>query len=115
MIYADGRPHSVALVMLEASSIRNWADDRGIKLGDDLSADEAVRQLIASEIERLSTEFKGFERPRAIAVLGQGFTVDNGLLTPTLRIRRHNVMSRHRDTLESLYVSTRHRDTSRDG
>lgn len=106
LIYADGRPHSVALVMPEASSIRNWADDRGIKLGDDLAADEAVRQLIASEIERLSTEFKGPERPRAVALLGQGFTVDNGLLTPTLRIRRHEVVSRHRATLENLYVST---------
>jgi long-chain acyl-CoA synthetase len=96
----------VALVMPEASSIRNWADDRGIRLGDDLAADEAVRQLIASEIERLSSEFKGPERPRAVALLGQGFTVDNGLLTPTLRIRRHEVVSRHRATLEGLYVST---------
>lgn len=114
MIYADGRPHSVALVMPDASSIRNWADDHGIKLGDDLAADESVRQLIAAEIERLSTELKDFERPRAVAVLGQGFTVDNGLLTPTLRIRRHEVVSRHRATLESLYVSTRHLERSRD-
>src|SRR5262245_30030521 len=114
MIYADGRPHSVALVMPNASSIRNWADDHGIKLGKDLAADEAVRQLIAAEIERLSTEFKHLERPRAIAVLGQGFTVDNGLLTPTLRIRRHEVVSRHRATLESLYVSARHLETPRD-
>jgi long-chain acyl-CoA synthetase len=104
MIYADGRPHSVALVMPEASSIRNWAEDHGIKLGHDLAAEEAVRQLIAAEIERLSTELQGFERPRAIAVLGQGFTVDNGLLTPTLRIRRREVVSRHRATLESLYA-----------
>jgi long-chain acyl-CoA synthetase len=115
MIYGDGRPHSVALVVPDAPSIRNWADDHGIKLGDVLAADEAVRQLIAAEIERPSTEFKSFERPRAVAVLGQGFTVDNGLLTPTLRIRRREVVTRHLATLESLYVSTRHLETSRDG
>jgi long-chain acyl-CoA synthetase len=94
----------VALVMPEASSIRNWAEDHGIKLGDDLAADAAVRQLIADEVGRLSIELEGHERPRAIAVLGQGFTVANGLLTPTLRIRRHEVVTRHRATLESLYA-----------
>jgi long-chain acyl-CoA synthetase len=115
MIYGDGRPHSVALVIPDAPSIRNWADDHGIKLGDDLAADEAVRQLIGAEIERLSIEFKGFERPRAVAVLGQGFTVDNGLLAPTLRIRRHEVVARHLATLEGLYVGSRQLETSRDG
>jgi len=107
MIYGDGRPHSVALVMPNAPSIRNWADDHGIKLGDDLATDEAVRQLIAAEIERLGSEFRDFERPRAIAVLGHGFTVANGLLTPTLRIRRHEIVTRHHATLESLYAGTR--------
>jgi long-chain acyl-CoA synthetase len=115
MIYGDGRPYSVALVIPDAPSIRNWADDHGIKLGDDLAADDAVRRLIAAEIERLSTELNGPARPRAVAVLGQGFTVDNGLLAPTLRIRRHEVVARHLAILESLYVSSRPLEASRDG
>jgi long-chain acyl-CoA synthetase len=108
MVYGDGRPHNVALVMPDTPSIRNWAEDHGIQLGDDLAADDTVRQLIAAEIDRLSAELEGFDQPRAVAVLGQGFTVDNGLLTPTLRIRRREVVKRHLATLESLYVGKGH-------
>jgi len=63
-----------------------------------------VRELIRTELERLSAGFKGYERPRAFALLGEDFTTANGLLTPTLKLRRGAVLERYRAEIEALFA-----------
>ena len=43
-----------------------------------------MRALIKGEIDRLSDKFKGFESVRDFTLIGQDFTTDNGMLTPSL-------------------------------
>jgi long-chain acyl-CoA synthetase len=73
-------------------------------LGADLTTDHRVRDLVAGEIERLSVEFKSYEKPRDFALVREDFTVDNGLLTPTLKLKRREVVARHGRILEELYT-----------
>jgi long-chain acyl-CoA synthetase len=104
MIYGDGRPHNVALVVPDLQAVQAWAKTQGITLPDDAVADGPVRALIVSEVDRLSGDFRGFEKPRAVALVAEDFTIANGLLTPTLKLKRREVLARHRATIEALYA-----------
>ncbi|HEU4726758.1 MAG TPA: long-chain fatty acid--CoA ligase [Kofleriaceae bacterium] len=103
MIHGDGRPFNVALVVPSAPAVAAWAKQEGITLPPDLTTEPRVHALIVSEIERLSTDFKGFEKPRAVALVAEDFTIANGMLTPTLKLKRREVLARHGKLVESLY------------
>jgi long-chain acyl-CoA synthetase len=104
MIHGDGRPYNVALVVPDAQAVRGWAQKQGLTLPDDVCTDERVHDLVVSEIARLSEEFKGFEKPRAVALVGDDFTIGNGLLTPTLKLKRREVLARHGKLIDELYA-----------
>ena len=65
--------------------------------------DEQVRQLIRSEIETLSKELKGYERVQNFIIVLEDFTTDNGMLTPTLKLKRRVVLERYGADLDALY------------
>jgi long-chain acyl-CoA synthetase len=104
MIHGDGRPYNVALVVPDAQAVRGWAQKQGLTLPDDVCTDDRVRELVVTEIERLSGDFKGFEKPRAVTLVGEDFTIGNGLLTPTLKLKRREVLGRHGKLIDELYA-----------
>src|SRR5690606_27495665 len=67
MLYGQDRPHNVALVVLDVERVGAWAAARGAS-GEDLAQQPAVRGLIGAELERLSSEFRGYERPHAFVL-----------------------------------------------
>jgi long-chain acyl-CoA synthetase len=103
MLYGDGHSYNVALVVLDRSAVAEWAEASGVTLGGDLAQDPAVRQLIESELAAHSRGFRTYEKPRAFAIVADDFTVENGLLTPTLKLKRAAVLARYREELEELY------------
>jgi long-chain acyl-CoA synthetase len=104
-LHGADRPFNVALVVLATDAVREWARTEGLKLADDLSADERVRRLVASELEARSRGFRAFERPRDFLILAEDFTVENGLLTPTLKLKRREVLARHGGRVAALYAA----------
>ncbi len=104
MIHGDGRPYNVALVVPDAQAVRGWAQKQGLTLPDDVCTDDRVRELVVSEIERLSGDFKSFEKPRAVALVSEDFTIGNGLLTPTLKLKRREALARHGKIIDELYA-----------
>ncbi len=103
MLYGQNRPHNVALVALEVVQLRAWAHDHDIADSEDLAHHPAVHELIAAELARLSSGFRSFERPRAFEMTTDAWTVANGLLTPTLKLKRHDVVARYGPALDALY------------
>ncbi len=104
MIYGDGRAFNVALVAIDEARVREWAKDAGLTLGEDPTRDARVRALLRAEIELHSQGFKPFERPLDFVVVGEDFTTNNGMLTPTLKIRRREVLARYGGLIEGLYA-----------
>ena len=104
MIYGDGRPFNVALLVLNEAHVREWADSEGLTLGEDPTRDERVCALVRDEILLHARGFKSFERPLDFALVREDFTPENGLLTPTLKLRRRDVMARYGSLIEGLYA-----------
>jgi long-chain acyl-CoA synthetase len=101
-LWGAQRPHVVALVVLDVEAVRTWAAKRGLGTPV-LTSDPAVRKLVAEEIARLSAPFDDAERPVAFALTTERFTLENGLLTPTSKVRRAGALARHRTTIEMLF------------
>jgi long-chain acyl-CoA synthetase len=105
MLYGDNKPYNVALIVPDAATLREFAERAGLReleLNALLESSE-VRQLFAREIERLSGEFKGYERVRDFAFAPEPFAQQNGTLTPSLKLKRHEILRRWGKLLEQLY------------
>jgi long-chain acyl-CoA synthetase len=103
LLYGANRPHNVALVVLEESAVTEWARARGLGNGK-LTEQESVRELIAGELEQQASGFKSYERPRGFVMALDDFRVDNGMITPTLKLKRRNVLAKYESALLALYV-----------
>jgi long-chain acyl-CoA synthetase len=105
MIYGDNKPHNVALVIPDMESVRKWAKEHGLDASDDakLVEDPKVRELLRTEIEKHSADFKQYEKVKDFTVSLEDFSTDNGMLTPTLKVKRRIVLDRYGDQLQGLY------------
>lgn len=102
MLYGANRPHNVLLVVPDMTNLSEWATQNGVELGD-VSKNEKVRQLLKGEVDKFGTRFKGYEKPKKIAVLAEDFTQENGLLSQSMKVRRPKVMERYRSVIDGLY------------
>jgi long-chain acyl-CoA synthetase len=109
MVYGEGKPHNVALVVPDYDALRAWARGRGPASADKAAAeiaalqnDPSVHALLRGEIERSEVDHKSYERIRAFRLLPRSFSQEDGLLTPSLKLRRHRVVERFRAELDAL-------------
>ncbi|RME74598.1 MAG: long-chain fatty acid--CoA ligase [Planctomycetota bacterium] len=105
MIYGMNRPYNVALVVPDREAITKWAREQGIAVDDyeKLLRDPRVHDKIGEEIAKFGADFKGYERPRKWLLLAEEFSPDNDMLTPTLKLKRRNVIKRYQEQIEALY------------
>jgi long-chain acyl-CoA synthetase len=101
-VYGDNRDYCVALVVLNVPNVKSWLGAQGLEIRE-LETDERVRDLVGKEIAVHNARFKSFERVKAFALLTEDFTAEDGLLTPTLKLKRQKVVAKYRDRLDTLY------------
>ncbi len=106
LLYGDGRPYNVAIVVPDRKALEEWARGEGIELADP-ARDARVHDLLLSEITARGHEvLRRYEVPKRVLVVSEDFTTDNGLLTPTLKLKRRQVVERYRKELDALYASS---------
>jgi long-chain acyl-CoA synthetase len=106
VMLGDRRPFTVFLIVPEWEALEAWAAQNGVS-GDRtaLAADRKVAQLLERETIGRLREYARYEVPKRVLVLTEEFTIDSGLLTPKLSIKRRAVEQRFRDEVEALYAS----------
>ena len=102
MLDGANRPFNVAVVVPEAEALLTWADrhDRTLAAA---STDAAVHELISGELAKHGAEFKGYEKPQKLLLVDDDFTTENGLLTPTLKLKRAKVREKYQAPIDALY------------
>ena len=63
-----------------------------------------VRELFKKEVQQFSTTFKNFERIEDFSLLDEEWNPDNGLLTPTMKIKRSVIEEKFKENITSLYA-----------
>lgn len=102
MLHGANKPHNVALIVLNQLNLEKWATREGVTLGDP-TKNPKVQALISAELEQHSKSFRSYERPKAFALITADFTVENGMLTPKMSVRRNQVLQAYQATLDALY------------
>ena len=104
MVYGDGKPHLVALIVPDEEALKHWARKQGKRA--DLAAlaeDSDLRREIGSALERVNARLSPIEQVRRFTIAPEPFSIANGELTPTLKIRRHVIGEKYGAALEALY------------
>jgi long-chain acyl-CoA synthetase len=105
MVYGDNRLFNVALVVADMDATRKWAAAQGISGSDEVLLQNArVKEMIQAEVDKAGAHFKGFERIKSIALIGEDFTTQNGMLTPSLKVTRRVVWAKYAPLIEALYA-----------
>jgi long-chain acyl-CoA synthetase len=106
MVYGDNRLFNVALIVADLDNVKRWASEHGVtgSSDDSLLENPKVKELLQGEVDKTSASFKGFERIKKIAVIGDDFTTQNGMLTPSLKVKRRVVWAKYGPQIEALYA-----------
>lgn len=105
-LYGDGRPYCVMLFTLNEIELRGILSAEGVSIppGEKLSGHEAVISKIEKAVERVNKDLASYETIKKFAILDEDFTIENGLLTPTMKMKRKVIVARHLSVIESLYA-----------
>jgi long-chain acyl-CoA synthetase len=105
MVHGDKRPYPVALLTLNPEELAKFAREQGILITDPgtLAKHPKVLQRVSRIVEERNTGLQSYAKVKKFAILPDDFTVDNGLLTPTLKVKRKIITDQHRELLDSLY------------
>jgi len=108
MVYGDQRSHLVALIVPNAEFAQEWAHTH--KQSQELTKlteEDTFQKCIRSAIDRANTKLSPIEKVKRFTLTAEAFTIENHLMTPTLKVRRHKIREKYGETLERLYATKR--------
>ena len=105
LVYGDRQKYLVALLTMDPEEVPAWAREKGVAFEDisELAERPEVVGLFEGEAQRINQELASFERVRKVRVLPRDFSIEEGELTPTLKVKRRVVNQRFGPTLQELY------------
>jgi long-chain acyl-CoA synthetase len=106
MVHGDKRPNLVALLVPDEEFLRDWAKSQAKPRAlEAVSGDPALHKALGQAVDRVNQKLSNLERVRRFLVAREAFTVDNAMMTPTLKIRRHKIQAAYGAELDALYGS----------
>jgi long-chain acyl-CoA synthetase len=106
MVIGDGRKHASALLVPDMVFLASWCErhSRPCPAIEDVPADAEICARITADVEGLMGEFASWERVKQARVLPAMFTIEDGELTPTLKLKRKPILARYADLIDSIYA-----------
>lgn len=104
MVLGDNRPYVVALAVLNEESWALWAAENGWDAADPATLRQpAVVQTVLARLQALSSDFPSYAKPRAVGLSTEAWSVENQLLTPTMKVKRKQILERYAADIDALY------------
>ncbi|WP_336339261.1 AMP-dependent synthetase/ligase [Haloarcula brevis] len=106
MVVGDDRKFVGAIIVPDFEALRRWADSEGVALPEDpeaLCEDERVRAWVQTAVDAVNADLERVERIKAFALVSREWTAENDLLTPSMKKKRRNIRSAHREKLAEIY------------
>ncbi len=105
VLIGDKRPYIVALISPNTEELERWANTQGIEFSsiEDLTHHPKVEELFESALERVNDGLARYEQVKKFRVLPLMLSVEEGHLTPTLKVKRRVVERQYVDLIEEMY------------
>jgi len=106
-VSGDQKPYCVALITLNEENVPAWATQQGITFSNvaELSKNPQVRKLLEGIIGDFNKQLASFEQIKKFEILPEDFTVENGILTPSLKVKRKEVVKKYGAVIEQMYAT----------
>ena len=103
LVIGEGKPYLGALVTLADGEWARVAAAEGLPADPHGEGREKAEKFVLGRIAAQVRAFPGYAQVRRVAILREKWTVDNGLLTPTLKPKRAKILEAHRDRVAEIY------------
>lgn len=105
IVYGESKPYCVALVSLDAEGLKDWAAGNGLagKSFTEIARDDKTRVAVEGYVEELNKHLNRWEQVKKVAIIDRELTVENGDLTPSLKLKRKVVVDNFHDKIDELY------------
>jgi len=101
----EGRPFLAALVSLQSEQWQKLASALGVTHTDvHVLASKRVTDELLRRIALRTGVFPGYAQIRRVVVTPEPWTIDNGLITPTLKLRRERILAHFPTQMQQLYA-----------
>ncbi len=109
ILIGDGRMYLTSLIVPDFSAVKEYAVRHKIHFADedDLVAKPEIYRLFEDEIAAIQKDLANYERVRKFTILRHPLTIEDGEITPTMKIRRKVVEERYKDIIAKMYESVR--------
>ena len=85
IVYGDNKPYLVALLVIN--------DEKKI----------SSQQEVNNEVEKINKNLTNIEKVKKYFVINEKFSIENGMLTPTLKLKRYKIINKYKNEFEKLY------------
>jgi long-chain acyl-CoA synthetase len=104
LVLGEGRPYLSALLVLSSDNCRLLSQqlDRDITEFSEINNPE-LKELLLQRVNDLTSKFPGYAQIKQIYVCSDPWSVENGLMTPTLKLKRHSIMEKYASEVSKLY------------
>ena len=105
LVYGDGRKYATALITLDPEAIEDWAKEQGLSYSsvEELARSQEVHDLIEGFVRLSNEQLERWETIKKFEILPGELSVEEGEVTPSLKIRRKIVEKKYADLLNSMY------------
>lgn len=105
MVIGEGRPYLSALIVLDGEQWSGFAEQQGVDpLAPSSLSDGKVIAAATRRVKSALKDFPGYAKIRKIHLSLDPWTIDDGLVTPTLKIKRPKVLERYAGEVEAMYA-----------
>jgi long-chain acyl-CoA synthetase len=106
VVVGDRKPYLVALVTLDPEDSVAYAKEHGLPEDpEQLAHNGEVLKAIEDHVATINQKFARVEQVKKVAILPRDLSQENGELTPTMKVKRAVVASKHQDEIEKLYAA----------
>lgn len=105
LIHGDQKKFVSALISIEEPQLKAWAESQNITYSDwqDLYQNPALRVRIQKHIQTINSQLASYESIKKFEIVTESWTVENGLLTQSLKVKRKIVEQNYTDLLNEMY------------
>jgi len=108
VLIGDKYPYLTALIVPNFENVEATLAERGIKglSREEMAAHPETEALIGASVKAVNAELAMHERIRRFTLLKREFSLEEGELTPTVKVRRRVIAEKYRDLIEAMYLKT---------